>query len=356
MQQLLKHIYASPGTYNVILNASTPDGCPVICSTTVVIQPKPTVTLTPKNTTVCPNTPVTLTATLNLNGNTMCTSYNLQWYNNGVAYGSPIVVSSFPVSLPLNMYGNYYAVLTGSNPGCNCVITTDTAAVKWFPKPIAKIKGKSAICLVSGVGTVNLSNSVGTYTTYNWSSNNPGGISFSPTGVSPTTATITTPGNFQIFLEVIDANGCKAYDTLCIYATNSPTAFVTPPGGAICAGNVYSLTATPTPLTAPPAGYSYLWNNNASTQTINASAAGVYYAFVTDMNTGCSAQTNAVVINKGPDLSLFPSCCDTICSDKPINISVPLPLAPGENICTKYTIVWLDNNVPISPSQALATY
>jgi hypothetical protein len=279
----------------------------------------------------------------------MCTSYNLQWYNNGVAYGSPIVVSSFPANLTVNNYGNYYAVLTGSNAGCNCVITTDTATIKWFPKPIAKIKGKSSICLVSGMGTVNLSNANNTYTTYNWSSNNPGNITFSPTGVSPTTATITAAGNFQIFLEVIDANGCKAYDTLCIYAVNSPTAFVNVPGGALCAGNIYALTATPTPLTAPPAGYSYLWNNTATTQTINASAAGVYYASVTDMNTGCSAVTNAVVINKGPDVSLFPSCCDTICSDAPINISVPLPVGPGENICTKYGIVWLDNGVPISP-------
>jgi hypothetical protein len=221
--------------------------------------------------------------------------------------------------------------------------------IKWFAKPIAKIKGKSAVCLVGGVGTLNVENTVSSYPTYNWSSNNPGSISFSPANVYNPAVSITAAGNFQIFLEVIDANGCKAYDTLCIYATNSPTAFITPPGGTLCAGNTYSLTATPSPLTAPPAGYAYLWNNNATTNTINATAAGVYYAFVTDLNTGCSAVTNSVVINKGPDVSLFPSCCDTICSNAPINISVPLPLAPGENICTKYGIVWLDNGVPLSP-------
>ncbi len=345
-----QHTYAGPGAYNVILTASTPDGCLVTCSTTVVIQPKPIVTLTPKISTVCPNTPVTLIVNMNLNGNTMCTSYNLQWYNNGVAYGAPVLVSSFPVNLSVNTYGNYYAVLTGSNAGCNCVITTDTALVKWYPKPIAKIKGNSSLCLVSGTGTLALSNTIGTYTTYNWSSSNPGNITFSPLNVPATTATITIAGGpFQIYLEVIDANGCKAYDTLCIYVNNSPTAFINPPGGTLCAGNIYALTATPIPLTAPPAGYNYLWNNNATSQTINASVAGVYYAFVTDLNTGCATVTNAITINEMPDLSLFPSCCDTICSDALINIAVPLPLAPGENICTKYTIVWLDNNVPISP-------
>ncbi len=344
-----QHTYAGPNNYTVILTASTPDGCLVSCTTSVNIQPKPIVTLTPKISTVCPNTPVTLTVNMNLNGNTMCTSYNLQWYNNGVAYGAPVLVSSFPVNLSVNNYGNYYAVLTGSNAGCNCVITTDTALVKWYPKPIAKIKGNSSLCLVSGTGTLALSNTVGTYTTYNWSSSNPGNITFSPLNVPATTATITIAGGpFQIYLEVIDSNGCKAYDTLCIYVKNSPTAFINPPGGTLCAGNSYTLTATPTPLTAPPAGYNYLWNNTASTQTINASAAGVYYAFVTDLNTGCSAVTNAITINKMPDLSLFPSCCDTICSDALLNIAVPLPLAPGENICTKYGIVWLDNGVPLS--------
>ena len=347
-----QHIYAAPGTYLVTLTATTPDGCVITTTKNITIQPKPIVKLTISPGIICPGDVATISATILPNGNTMCpgfAGYSFQLYNNGVAYGAPVVPYTAPITV--SMYGNYSAVLTAISPTCNCKIASDTVTLKWYPKPIAKIKGKSAICLVGGTGTINLSNTVGTYTTYNWSSNNPGNITFSPNGAgaSSTTATITAAGNFQIFLEVIDANGCKAYDTLCIYSTNSPTAFINPPAGTLCAGNTYSLTATPTPLTAPPAGYSYLWNNTATTQTINASAAGVYYAAVTDLNTGCSAMTNPIVINKGPDLSLFPSCCDTICSDKPVNISVPLPLAPGENICTKYSIVWLDNNVPVSP-------
>jgi hypothetical protein len=105
----------------------------------------------------------------------------------------------------------------------------------------------------------------------------------------------------------------------------------------------------PTPATAPPAGYNYLWNNGATVNTINVSAPGVYNAIVTNMNTGCSAMSNSIFINEGPDLSLFPSCCDTICSDAPINIIPPLPLGPGQTACTLYNIVWLDNGVPISP-------
>lgn len=343
-----EHIYAAPGSYTVTLTTTTPEGCVASSSTVIVIQPRPIVTIAPNNQTVCPESPVTLTASINANGNTMCpalSGYTLQWYHNGTPYGTP----SSSASLTTSQYGSYYAVLTNTNPGCNCVITTDTALIKWYPQPIAKIKGKSTVCLSGGFGTINLSNTIGTYATYNWSSSNTGAISFNPNGTPSTTATITATGNYQIFLEVIDSNGCKAYDTLCIYAANKPTALITPPGGALCEGNTYLLTAYASPSAAPPAGYSYLWNTNATTPSISVSSAGIYYAIVTDMNTGCFGTTNLVTINKLPNLSLFPSCCDTICSDKPINISVPLPLAPGENICNKYNIVWLDNNVPISP-------
>ncbi|MCY7292656.1 MAG: PKD domain-containing protein, partial [Ferruginibacter sp.] len=344
-----EHIYAAPGTYAVQFTAVTPQGCTIIKNGTVTIQPKPTVTLSLAPGTICPGGTALITAVINANGNTMCptfTAYSLQLYNNGVAYGAPIVPYTTPISV--NGYGTFYAVLTPINPSCNCVLKTDTVLLKMFPKPIAKIKGNSTVCLSFGTGTTLLENEVAGYTTYAWTANSPF-VTFSPANTFNTTVSVSAPGNYQVFLAVTDANGCIAKDTLCIYATNSPTALITPPGGTLCSGNIYALQAVPTPATAPPAGYNYLWNTTATTNIINASAAGVYYAFVTDMNTGCSATTNVVTINKMPDVSLFPSCCDTICDNAPINIQVPLPLIVGQNICTVYNIVWLDNGVPISP-------
>ena len=344
-----EHIYAGPGTYAVQLTAVTPQGCTIIKNGTVTIQPKPKVTLTVLPGTICPGGTAVITAIMNANGNTMCpniSAYSFQLFNNGVAYGAPLVPYTSPVSV--NTFGNYSATLTAINPSCNCVIKTDTVLVKMFPKPIAKIKGKSTVCLTFGTGTMVMENAVPGYTTYAWTANSPF-VTFSPANTFSTIVTVSAPGNYQVFLSVTDANGCIAKDTLCIYATNSPTVIINPPGSNLCAGNVYALQAMPTPATAPPAGYSYLWNNNATTNIINASAAGVYYAFVTDLNTGCSATSNSVFIKKMPDVSLFPSCCDTICDNALINISVPLPLQVGQNICTVYNIVWLDNGVPISP-------
>jgi PKD repeat protein len=345
-----EHIYAAPGTYPVQLTAVTPQGCTIIKNGLVTIQPKPTVTLTIAPGTICPEGAASITATINANGNTMCpgfTAYSLQLYNNGSAYGAPIVPYTAPVSV--NAYGNYSAVLTPLNPSCNCVLKTDTVLLKMFPKPVAKIKGKSTVCLSFGSGTINLENAVLSYSTYAWTANSPA-VTFSPANTAITTAQVSAPGNYEIFLAVTDVNGCMAFDTLCIYATNSPAAFINPPSGTLCSGNIYPLQAVPTPAAAPTAGYSYLWNTTATTNSINASAAGVYYAYVTDMNTGCSATTNAITINKMPDISLFPSCCDTIfCGEPPINIQVPLPVETGQNVCSEYNIVWMDNGVPISP-------
>ena len=348
MTQSPQHIYAGPNTYTVTLTVVTPEGCTATSTATVTIQPKPIVTVTPNPVTLCPGSSVTLTASINANGNTMCptlSSYTFQWYNNGTAIGAPTVSPTFTTS----NYGTYYAVLTSTAAGCNCIITTDTVTVNWYPKPIAKIKGKSSVCLSYGSGTVALQNTAIGYPGYNWSSSNPGNISFDNNTIYNPVLTINAPGNYQVYLEVTDANGCKAYDTLCLYATNSPQVTINGPGGALCSGNVYNLTSLPSPPTAPPAGYAYLWSNGATTNNINVSAPGVYSLMLTDLNTGCSASSNPIFVNSGPDLSLFPSCCDTICDNAPIDIIPPLPLAPGQNVCTVYNIVWLDNGVPISP-------
>ena len=340
-----QHIYPGPGTYTVTLTVVTPEGCTVTKTATVTVQPKPIVTLTPNPVTVCPGTPVTITPTINANGNTMCpnlTNYSFQWYNNGNPVGTN--TSTFTAT----SYGTYYAVLTGASAGCNCVITTDTVTVSWYPKPVAKIKGRSTVCISGGIGTVNLENAVSGYPTYNWSANS-GNVSFNFNNIYNPVVTVTVAGNYQVFLKVVDANGCMAFDTLCIYASNSPTVTINAPGGPLCSGNVYLLQANPNPSTAPPAGYNYLWSNSATSSSINVSAPGAYTVTVTDMNTGCSATSFPVVINQGPDLSLFPSCCDTICDNEPIKIIPPLPLGPGQTVCSLYTIVWLDNNVPINP-------
>lgn len=343
-----EHIYNTTGTFTVTLKTTTPEGCVKTNTATVTIQPRPIVTLSPNPITICPGSTALITPTINANGNTMCptlASYTFQWYNGNTPIGGP----TGPGPLTVSSYGTYYAVLTGTGAACNCKIITDTVIVKEYAKPVAQIIGKSTICLSGGTGSIYLYNADGSLAAYSWTSNNPPNINFSPNNASGTNVTINAPGNYQIYLEVTDINGCKAYDTLCIYATNSPSVSITGPGGALCAGNPNILTATPNPLTAPPAGYSYLWNTGATTSSISAFMPGSYNVAVVDLNTGCAGTSNTIIVNAKPDLSLFPSCCDTICDNAPITIVAPLPLAVGQNACAVYNIVWLDNGVPLSP-------
>lgn len=343
-----EHIYTATGTYTVTLKTTTPEGCVSTNTVNVTIQPRPIVTLAPNPVTICPGSGTLLTPTINANGNTMCptlASYTMQWYNGNTPVGGPVA----PGPLTVTSYGTYYAVLTAPAPACNCKITTDTVVVKMYAKPVAQIIGKSTICLSGGSGSIYIYNADVTLPGYLWTSNSPGNISFSPNNASGTTVTINAPGNYQVYLEVTDVNGCKNYDTLCIYAANSPSVTISGPGGALCAGNTNTLQAMPTPPAAPPAGYAYQWSNNATTSSINAFMPGSYAVSIMDLNTGCTATSAPVVVNAKPNLSLFPSCCDTICDNAPVNIVAPLPLAVGQNACAVYNIVWLDNGVPLSP-------
>ena len=65
------------------------------------------------------------------------------------------------------------------------------------------------------------------------------------------------------------------------------------PGGVLCAGQSLTLTA--------PAGYSYLWSNNSTSQSVNVSSTGTYMVRVTNTATGCSATSASFDVIVAPD-------------------------------------------------------
>jgi gliding motility-associated-like protein len=115
------------------------------------------------------------------------------------------------------------------------------------------------------------------------------------------TPTIAADTTATYVVTVTDANGCSSMDSTTIVAMWDD--LITPVNASACAG-------TPVLLDAGYPGCTYLWNTNATTQTIVTATAGPFTAQITDAQ-GCVTTKSFFVtfnpvptVNLGPDLSL----------------------------------------------------
>ncbi|MEO8770903.1 MAG: PKD domain-containing protein [Ferruginibacter sp.] len=324
-----------PINFTATLTVTTPDGCTSTKTQIVTVHPKPIVTVTPNPTTICKGGSVVLSANINPNGNTMCSSYYYQWIKNGSN-----ILGANSATYTATSFGLYSVFVSGSTPGCNCTMLSDTALVKLYPDAIAHIETSSSVCFdpAANPWSFNLSATYYTGYTYNWSCSI-GGIGFSPNGstsnYTTATGTLVNNNNFVIYLQVADANGCVAYDSLCIYTYKFPAVAITATG-TLCANSINTIS-----VIAPDILNNYTWNTGASGPVINTTLAGNYYATATNVLTGCSATSNNISINAAPSLQLFPIGCDTICTDQ--NITIPLAQLPS---LSNYFVKWFDGIKP----------
>lgn len=325
----------APINFTATLTVTTLDGCVATSTKTVTVHPKPIVTVVPNPSSICRGGSVTLSASINPNGNTMCSSYNYQWIKDGTN-----IPGANSATYNATDYGLYSVFVSGSTPGCNCTMLSDTAVVKLYPDPIANIETSSTVCFdpASNPWSFNVVATSYAGYTYNWSASI-GGISFSPNGstsnFTTATGTLVNNANFVIYLQVVDANGCIAYDSLCIYTYKNPDVAINA-AGTLCANSINTIS-----VIAPNINNSYTWNTGASGTSINTTIAGTYYATATNLLTGCYAMSNVVSINESPSLQLFPIGCDTICVDQ----SITIPLAQLPNL-SNYFVQWFDGIKP----------
>jgi len=125
------------------------------------------------------------------------------------------------------------------------------------------------------------------------------------TGETTQSITVNTSGNYSVTI----TNSCGSASSSPTTVTVNPLPTVTiTPGSAttFCVGNSVTLTAS--------AGNSYLWSNNATTQSIIVSASGSYSVTVTNAN-GCSATSSPtiVTVNPLPTAAITPSGATTFC-------------------------------------------
>jgi gliding motility-associated-like protein len=117
-----------------------------------------------------------------------------------------------------------------------------------------------------------------------------------------TTSAINPSAAGTFTVTVTDVNGCNGSTSQLVTINSNPIPTISGTFVA-CQGNTTTLSA--------PAGFTYSWNNGASSGTINPGAAGLYTVTVTDAN-GCTGiASQLVTINSNPTPSIsgtFAAC------------------------------------------------
>jgi len=243
----------SSGTYTVTVTSAR--GCTRTASKTVTVNPNPaTPTVTPSATSFCNGS----------NGVSLAssTATSYLWSNGGI-------IQSISVT-----FGGTYTVTVGDANGCTAsstgvVITQNTPDV-----PVISATGATTFC--TG-GSVDITvNSAANFSAYSWSNSS-----------TNDTITVTATGNYSV--TTTDLNGCTAVsNAIAANVSNAPTPTVSANGTTtFCNGDTVTLTST--------AGDTYLWTNNATTQSILVTASGTYGVAVTNAN-ACNGVGNSNTI------------------------------------------------------------
>lgn len=142
---------------------------------------------------------------------------------------------------------------------------------------------------------------------------NPGATYLWNTGATTQTIIGTMSGLYIV--RVISASGCEIIDSVNIVVAPTPTVTL----GAdrnVCNG-------VPVALDAGNPGSSYLWNNGATTQIINVTAAGTYVVAVTNPTTGCVGYDTVEVTVS--NLSVELGSGFTLCTGKSVTLNAGNP-------------------------------
>ncbi|MEA2162938.1 MAG: large repetitive protein [Thermoanaerobaculia bacterium] len=223
---------------------------------------------------------------------------------------------------------SYSVTITNAN-GCSATSAATVVTVNAPPAtPAITASGPTTFC---AGGSVTLTAPSGY--TYLWT----GGW---------TTQSISVGSSGSYSVTVRDANGCSSTSAPTVVtamaALPTPTINVTP-SPMICEGTTATLTA--------PAGYSYLWSNGATTQSITSSTSSSFTVTVTDAN-GCSATsyTAYVTVYPVPPVpTLTASGPTTFCSGGSVTLTAPTGYT--NYIWSEGTTTWVNGSG--SPANAI---
>jgi gliding motility-associated-like protein/uncharacterized repeat protein (TIGR01451 family) len=192
--------------------------------------------------------------------------------------------------------------LTGSNGICG----SGTATLSLFVNPLPNVTTGTSGSITCSTPSVTLLGS-STPTTVNYLWNGPGGFTSSvgsPTGIA-------VPGNYTLTVTEI-SSGCSASGTVAVTTdTSIPTVTATANGTITCSNTSATLSAASSATNS-----TYLWSGpgsfTSSAQTTTVSMAGTYTITVTDVASSCPASTIVSVssdTNVPITATIFPATC-----------------------------------------------
>lgn len=230
--------------------------------------------------------------------------WSYQWQRNGT-----YITGANQVALSIKQQGDY-TLVKKLKQGCNASDSVfATTKVTFKSGASAKITASKRLPLCEG-DSVNLSVSVASTTTVNWSFNN------TPLNQGGNVlANIKFPGLYQVVISDVITQ-CSAKDSLIVKVVASPNAMVMAVGSTnFCSNDSTKL------ITTKQANYDYVWYVN-DVPTIGGfgaeyfpSQSGRYDVVVTDTTTGCATRsgTIGIVFRKSPVIVFdsIPSLCGT---------------------------------------------
>lgn len=220
----------------------------------------PQISLSPANGSICTGGSVQLTAT-----GAATYSWNP---TNGLNTSTGATVTATPA------VATQYTVTGTDANGCT---GTATVSLSLNTPPVVTFSSLNTVCVNSAPFALNGGAPVGgTYSGPGVASGN-----FNPQ--------IAGVGNHIITYSFTDANGCTSTATSTITVRSLPPATTSPSGAiAICQGSNLTITTNP--------GFTYLWSNGNTNQSIDVNSAGSYNVTLTD-NAGCSAISPSVNVS-----------------------------------------------------------
>jgi PKD repeat protein len=330
--------FPTDGTFNVILNATSANGCTDQFTGSITVHPLPVVNL---GTTIAtcgtsylldanpgginnsssfiwstgattPQYNVTFDGTFSAtvtSANGCVSSDNVQVTLNSAVTPNlgPNATFCDSTTLDAGYPGSTYLWSTGATTQTITVLSSGTYSVDVTDQNGCIGTGATTVTIVPS-SPVNLGSNVvacdgetvtldaGVYTSYQWS-----------TGATSQTIAVTTDGYYWV--DITNAAGCGSSDTVQVTFNNTP---------------VFSLGADviacdQTTINGLVANSSFLWNDLSTNPTLNVTSSGTYWMEATDLTSACTwSDTIDVTINPLPIVDLGPDT--TLCNGSSVQI------------------------------------